>query len=413
MKTQNSLTPGELTEEVDFIQPLSIGCGLDVHKNTIEACIMGKGRSPCLRSYGTLTKDLKQLCCWIKEEGVQAVALESTGVYWYGIYQLLEQEGVRVKLVNPARVKQIPGKKTDVSDCKWLCKLLINGLVEGSFVPSGVHRELRELMRLRFKYVNLASQVENRLLKVLERANIKIRSVMSNITTKSGMAIVEALSEGETDVDRLASLCKGKLRKKASQMKEALVGLLSAADRMQLKILLKDQRHYAQQIAELEQQANLLVADHFGEAVEIIDSVPGIGSVGATSIVGEIGSSMSQFETADNLTSWSGLAPGNKESGGKQKKTRTVKGNRYIKPMLVQAAWAAIRGKDTYWSAQFYALTKRMPRKKAIIVIARKMLKMIHSLLLRKVRYVELGAAGFWEGVKLRRQARQVMPVTA
>lgn len=407
MNSQTQPTKHEESQEIDFLQPISTGCGLDMHARSIEACIMKKGQKAEIRRYGTTTRDLKELVGWILSQEVQGVCIESTGIYWYSMYHLLSEAGVKVTLVNPARVKQIPGKKTDTADCKWLCKLLMNGLVAGSFVPEGPQRELRELTRMQFKYVNLASQAEHRILKVLERANIKIRSVMSNITTKSGQAIVRALAEGQTDVNVLASLCKGRLRKKIEHMKEALEGLLTEHDRYQLRLLIKDQDHYASQIEEIEKSTSQIVADHFTETVQIVDSVYGIGTRTATGIVAEIGSSMEQFETADKLTSWSGLAPGNKESAGKKRKVKTVNGNRYLKPMLLQAAWTAVRAKNTYWSAQFHLLTKRLPPKKAIIAIARKMLKMIYSLLQKKIKYVELGAEAFWQQIKLRTRLKQ------
>ena len=223
---------------------------------------------------------------------------------------------------------------------------------------------------------------------------------MSNITTKSGMAITRALAQGETDVEKLVALCKGKLRKKADRMRQALDGLLTDEDRLQLRLLIKDQEYYFSQIDEVERLTESIAKDHFAEPVEIVDSIYGVGSTSAISIIAEIGADMSQFETADKLASWSGLSPGNKESGGKRRNVRTIKGNRYIKPMLVQVAWTAVRAKTTYWSAQFYMLSKRMPAKKAIIAIARKMLKMIHHLLLSKKKYVELGAQGYWDQVK-------------
>lgn len=329
MKPQTQSTQYEEREEIDFLQPLSIGCGLDMHKDSIQACIMKKGFKAEIRGFGTTTDQLREVVDWIVKSRVEAVAVESTGIYWYSMYQLLEEAGIPVKLVNPAR------------------------------------------------------------------ANIKIRSVMSNITTKSGQAIVSALANGETNVDLLAKLCKGRLRKKMNQMKVALAGLLTEDDRFQLRMLLKDQDHYKMQITELEAIADKIVTDHFAEAVEIVDSIHGIGVTTATSIIAEIGPSMDQFQTADKLTNWSGLAPGNKESAGKKRKVRTVNGNRYIKPVLIQAAWATVRAKDTYWAAQYNYLTRRLPAKKAIIAIARKMLKMIFNLLQKKVKYVELGLVGF------------------
>lgn len=408
MKSQTQPTVREESQDIDFLQPLSVGCGLDMHAKSIEVCIMKKGKNAEIRSYGTTTRELRELVKWIVSQSVEGVAMESTGIYWYGMYYLLTDAGVKVTLANPARVKQIPGRKTDIADCKWLCKLLMNGLVPDSFIPEGPQRQLRELSRMQFKYVNLSSQVENRILKILERANIKIRSVMSNITTKSGQAIVRALAQGETDVNVLANLCKGKLRRKVNLMKEALDGLLSQDDRYQLGILIKDQNHYAEQIEEIERRTAQIVANHFVESVEIVDSVYGIGTRTATGIIAEIGPSMQQFQTADKLTSWSGLAPGNKESAGKKRKAKTVNGNRYLKPMLLQAAWTAVRAKDTYWSAKYHLLTRRLPPKKAIIAIARTMLKMIYNLLQNKTKYVELTADGFWQQVKLRTQLRQL-----
>ncbi len=312
------------------------------------------------------------------------MVIESTGIYWIPLYELLQQQGIRVIIANPLRVKQIPGKKTDTSDSEWLRKLLMNGLVSKSFNPDTQLRQLRQLNRQRYQYTQQLSQVKSRILKVLEMANLKLRSVLSNINTKSARMIVEAFADGVTDITVLQSycLCAGQPLKHPYLPKPSLDGTLKEDDKLLLlKLHLSDWDYLDTQVATIEGRMRVSIEQQHPPTLVLLQKVPGIGQQGARTIIAEVGSKLKAFPSADHFASWVGLAPGNRQSANKWYAQHTTKGNKYLRTILTQIAWAAVRTKNRYWRQQFECLRKRLPAKKAIVAIARKMAKLIYRVI--------------------------------
>lgn len=392
MDTQNKNAPAD--KDMEFSLELNLAAAVDIHKKELYVCIMGKEIKKRVRRFGTFTPDLYALRDWLKENLVNDVAMESTGVYWRPLYAVLEAEGMNVSLVNAYSVKQIPGKKTDMSDAQWLCKLMLNGLIRKSFIPPQEQRQLRPLTRQRMKYENQISAVQSRMASVLESCNIKLRSVISNIDTQTGMGIIRALAQGENDMEKLLALCKGKVRKKLPQMRLALQGMLAEQDRQLLQIYLDDFDHLTRQRDKLDKMIDEIIEKHFAQTREMLEEIPGLKSATSASFIAEAGNNMKQFPTADHFTSWLGLAPGNHQSANKRKKMHTTGGNGYARWAMICCAWAAVKTKNTYWKSLFEFLTqkKKMPSKKAIVVIARKMSRMIYGLFKEKRSYQERGA---------------------
>lgn len=317
--------------------------------------------------------------------------MESTGIYWIRLYHLLTEAGIEVTVANPMHIKQIPKRKTDKKDAKWMCMLLMNGLVRPSLIPESNRFELREYCRTRLRYTHQRSQALNRIVKLLERGNIKLRSVVSNIRIKSSMDIIRLLASGEEDIEKYKACCKGRLRGKIPLMEKALQGHLNNVDRTTIEMLLGDIDHFQRNLDQIEVKIERLVSQHYTQAVQLLGNISGIGVSSAQNIIGEIGDNMEKFATADKLTSWTGLAPGNHESGGKKKSTSTKKGNKYLRTVMVAVAWGAVRTKNSYWRCLFEQLKRRMKSQKVIIIIARRLLKVIYKTLKEKSIYQEGG----------------------
>ena len=366
-----------------------------MHKDSIKACYMFSDKPPVIRDYGTQTPQLRLLCQELQSLGISNVVIESTGIYWIPLYDLLQQQGVQVVIANPLRVKQIPGKKTDTSDSEWLCKLLMNGLVSKSFIPDTSLRQLRQLNRQRYQYSGQLSQLKNRILKVLEMANLKLRSVLSNINTKSARMIIEGLANGITDTTILQSYCLRRAARKAPLLVEALDGILTQDDRLLLKLYLSDWDYLDTQVSTIESRMQVLIEQQHALSLELLQKIPGIGKQSAQTIIAEIGSDLKSFASADHFTSWIGLAPGNRQSANKWYAQHTTQGNKYLRAILIQIAWAAVRTKNGYWQAQFEYLRKRLQAKKAIVATARKMAKLIYRVINNQYEYEEKGAAHF------------------
>lgn len=384
-----------MTSPNSFEVKLQKACGIDMHKDSIKACYLFSDKARVLKDYGTQTPQLRLLCQELQTLGIQHVVIESTGIYWIPLYDMLHQQGVHVVIANPLRVKQIPGKKTDTSDSEWLCKLLMNGLVSGSFIPDTGLRQLRQLNRQRYHYTGQLSQLKNRILKVLEMANLKLRSVLSNINTKSARMIVQALANGITDISVLQTYCLRKAARKAPLLVDALDGTLKEEDRLLLRLYLSDWDYFDAQIATIEERMQVLIQQQHATALTLLQEVPGIGKQGAQTIIAETGSNFEAFPSADHFTSWVGLAPGNKQSAHKWYAQHTTKGNKYLRATLIQIAWGAVRTKNGYWQAQFEYLRKRLPAKKAIVAIARKIAKLIFRVITQQYQYIEKGASHF------------------
>src|SRR5258708_3724527 len=332
--------------------------GLDVHKKTVVAATMildSDGRSyPAKRRFGTMTVDLLALSDWLTAQGVSHVAMESTGEYWKPVFNLLE-DNFAVMVVNAAHVSKVPGRKTDQSDAEWLAELLQYGLLKPSFIPPVGQRELRELTRYRTSFVRERVNLVNRLHKVLESANIKLTSVVSDIMGVSGRAMLSALIGGQASPQDMAELAKGRLRSKRDALATALEGRVKPHHRFVLTELLCQIDSLDETLARFDEQIEAACRP-FEEAVEVVDSIPGISRQTAQGIVSEIGVDMSRFETARHIAAWAGVAPGNNESAGKRRSGKTRQGNQALGVLLNQAAHAAAHTKVTYLSPPYHPL---------------------------------------------------------
>src|SRR5262247_1839814 len=405
--------------------------GLDVHKKSITACRMipdPTGREAEgimeLRTFGTMTRDLLSLADWLTEASITHVAMESTGEYWKPVYNLLE-DTFTVFLVNAAHVKNVPGRKTDKADARWLAKLMRFGLLQASFIPPKGQRDVRDLTRYRTKLVQERVREVNRLQGVLERANIKLASVASDVMGVSSRAILAALVDGRADPATMAELARGRLRSKLPLLEQALSGLVRDHHQQLLAMQLAHIDFLEEQIATLnmtiaerlsaltppETVAVPVAADEpavgraphvdaaaplpFDQAITLLDTIPGVDRRGAKMIVAEIGTDMSRFGTAARLAAWAGVAPGNDESAGKRRSGKTRKGNRALRTGLVQLAHSATHTKETYLATLFRRLAARRGKQRAIIAVAHSILVSVFYLLVRHEPYRELGATYF------------------
>ena len=367
-------------------------CGMDVHKKKVVACVMTpEGKE--VRTFGTMTQDLLDLGSWLEKWRVTHVAMESTGVYWKPIYNLLEGDFSLV-LGNANHIKNVPGRKTDVKDAEWIADLLRHGLIRGSFVPDRWQRELRELQRYQTSLVQEAAREANRIQKVLEGANIKLGDVASDVLGASGRAMLQAIAHGEDDPKALADLAKGRLREKLPALEKALHGLIGPHQRMIIQTQLRHLAYLDEEIARLDKEVAERMSP-FDESIQQLDAVPGIATHTARAILAEIGVDMSRFPTASHLASWAGVSPGNNVSAGKRKKGRTTRGNRWLRSALVQAARAAVRTSNTYFKAQYHRIAARRGDKRAIIAVAHSILVTIYNMLRNKTRYEDLGIQYF------------------
>ena len=371
-------------------------CGLDVHKASITACVLiaeGKTRQRFQRRFGTMTADILELATWVSEFGVTHVAMESTGVYWKPIWNLLEGK-FELLLVNAAHIKNVPGRKTDMRDCEWIAQLLQHGLLRGSFVPDRRTRELRDLNRQRVALIGERNRVANRVQKVLEDANIKLASVASDTLGLSGRAMLEALIAGEQDPDRLAGLARGLLKRKTDALRMALDGNVNEHHRFCLKQLLAQYDFINRQILELDEEIGRR-SGSMVDAIGWLDTIPGVDVVAARALLAEIGTNMEQFPTAKHCASWAGLCPGNEESAGKRLNSRTRKGSPWLRRVLVQTAWAASHAKDTYLRSQFHRLAARRGKKRALVAVAHTILVIAWHVLKGCCTYPDLGGDYF------------------
>jgi transposase len=372
-------------------------CGLDVHAKTVVACLCVEGEKQ-IRTFSTMTEDLLQLADWLLTAGCTHVAIESTGVYWRPVFNLLEDH-FTVLLVNAQHIKAVPGRKTDVRDCDWICDLLRHGLLKASFIPPRYIRELRELTRHRQILVRDRAAVAHRIQKLIESANIKLGQVATNVLGLSGRLLLQALADGEADAATLAQLAKGKLKAKAAQLKQSLTGHLTPTQRFLLQDLLHQYDHLDEAIArtatEIQRQLHESPDPFLPHAVDLLQTIPGVGARVAETLVSEIGTDMTYFPTDGHLASWAGMCPGNHESAGKQLSGHTRKGNVYVRGALTQAAWAATRTKRTYLAAQFRRLTTRLGKRRALVAVGHSILVIAWHLLSKQASYQELGSDYF------------------
>ena len=408
--------------------------GLDVHKKTVVVCARLLGPDATLtthiRTFGTTTAEVLNLAAWLLALEVTHIAMESTGEFWKPVYNLLEGS-FTVLVVNAAHIKYVPGRKTDVKDAEWIAELLAHGLLRPSFVPPAPQRALRDLTRQRTHLIHERASVVNRMQKVLEWANIKLASVVTDITGVSARAMLEALLDGQTDVSALAQLAKGRLRSKLAELEQALRGTLEPHHAFMIAQHLALLDVFDEQIAAFDERIRTAIedtrldqgapsgpsgpAEAKGEssaaapssapdrawaAQAILDAIPGIGSRVAETILAELGTDMSRFPTRAHVGSWAGLAPGQHESAGKRKRTGIRDGNKYLRSALLQAAWAAVKQSESFLAAFYRRLAARRGKKKAIVALAHKILVLVYTLLKTGQVYQERGAAALDERQK-------------
>jgi transposase len=374
-------------------------CGVDVHKRTVVACLLAPGAEGTptkeIRTFGTMTTDLLALSDWLSAAGCTHVAMESTGVFWKPIYNLLEDRFALV-VVNAQHIKAVPGRKTDVRDAEWIADLLSHGLLRPSFIPDRPQRELRELTRYRTTLVHERADEVNRVQKVLEGANIKLASVATDLLGKSGRAMLEALVGGSTDVAALAQLARGRMRDKLPQLEQALAGQFGPHQRFLI----------AQQLAHIDfldaslERVSAEIGDRLRPVepqMERLQTIPGVGQRTTEVLLAEIGADLSRFPSAAHLASWAGLCPGNDESAGKRRSGRTRKGSPWLRTALVEAARAAARTKGTYLAAQYRRLAARRGAKRAAVAAAHSLLNIVYVLLTGQLDYHDLGSHYFDE----------------
>lgn len=368
--------------------------GLDVHKDTVVACIRianDRDVERDVKTFDTTTSGLLALSEWLGERGCTHVVMEATGVYWKPVWHVLEGD-FELVLANAAHVKNVPGRKTDVNDATWLAELLAHGLVRGSFVPDEATQQMRALLRTRKQLVREKSSHVQRIQKTLEDANIKLSSVVTDIMGRSGRTILAALADGETDPDKLLSLAGSRLKADREKIREALRGRVTQHHRFLLKLHLNHVETLDKTIASIDTEVGSNL-EPFRYAVELLKTIPGVNDLSAQVIVSEIGLDMSRFPTAGHLISWAGLCPRNDESAGKRRSTRIRKGAPWLKTVLVQCAWGATHTKTTYLRAQYYRLKARRGGKKAAVAVAASILTSAYHMLKDGTEYNDLGSA--------------------
>jgi transposase len=367
-------------------------CGLDVHKETVVACVMIREAEKVekeIQTFRTMTSDLLVLHDWLLGYRVTHVAMESTGIYWKPVFNILE-DSFKVLLVNAAHIKAVPGRKTDVRDCEWIADLLSHGLLKGGFIPPEPIRDLRDLTRYRKSLTDERVREMNRLQKLLESANIKLSSVATDVMGLSGKAMLEALISGSTDPVVLADLARGKLRKKLPLLREALQGRFRLHHRFLLGQILSHLDFLDEAIEELSKEVENRIVP-FSKEVELLDTIPGVDRKVAEALVAEIGIDMSRFPTHRHLASWAGVCPGNNESAGKRKSGKRRKGDRWLFRVLIEASWSITRSKGTYLYVLYHRLVPRRGKKKAAVAVAHAILVIAYHLLKNQVPYDELG----------------------
>jgi transposase len=389
--------------------------GLDVHKDTVVASArLAAGRDVTVevRTFPTTTAGLLALSVWLAERACTHVAMEATGIYWKPVWHVLSDGDVTLILANAAHVKNVPGRKTDVADATWLADLLAHGLVRASFVPDAPTQAMRALLRTRKQLVRERASHVQRLQKVLEDANLKLASVLTDITGTSGRAILAALIAGETDPATLAGLAHPRVKAPPETLAEALRGRVAPQHRFLLRLHLRQVESLEAAIAEIDGEVEAGLAP-FRAAVRLLCTIPGISTLGAEVIVAEIGTDMSRFPTAGHLLSWAGLCPRNDESAGKRRSNRLRKGAPWLKTTLIQCAWAASRRKASYLQVQFQRLRARRGPKKAICAVAASILTAAWHMLRDGTFYQELGPDYFSRRAPGGRTARLVKQLTA
>jgi transposase len=371
-------------------------CGLDVHKKSISACLIFNDSSgqehSIIQEFDTFSDSLIKLKEWLIEHSCPIVAMESTGIYWRPVHNILE-EAVEVILVNARHVKNVPGRKTDIADSRWLAGLLRHGLIKGSFIPPKHVREWRDITRCRQKHVQTLNDYKRRVHKLFESANIKIDSVLSDLFGATGRRLIALLADPEAEItlEDVKKAAHSRVRHKVPELFRSIQGHFTAHHAFMLRSLLRTISHHEQEIETLDCRLKELMSEHT-PILEELDRIPGINEITARSVLAEIGPSLDAFPSCSHLTSWAGLCPGNNESAGKRKGGRSPVKKHHLKTILVEAAWAATRKKDSYYKEKFHRLKSRRGPKKAIVAIAHRLLKAIYHVIKFGTAFRDLGA---------------------
>ncbi len=371
--------------------------GLDIHLNTIVACVLSGelDRTPKkeIKEFSTTTKSLLELLDYLTEKGCTHVAMESTGVYWKPVWNILESGGFNIIIANAHNIKNLPGRKTDIKDAEWIAKLLRCGLIDKSFIPSTEIRDLRYLTRYRRRLCGDLNKEMNHIHKTLQDANIKLSSVLSDIFCVTGTKVLLRIMNNEPlDWAFVNSIYTGaigaSLKAKPDEFYEAINGRIRTFHRKMLKVHYDHILFIQSQIEEIESQIEEALEEH-QESLEILTSIPGIDVKSASVIIAEIGTDMTQFPSASSISSWAGVSPGNNESAGKKKSSKIVKGNKWLLCVLCQCAWAASMKKGSYCNKKYWNMVSRMGKQKAIVAIAHYQLRLCYTLLKNKKKYEE------------------------
>lgn len=378
---------------------LEICAGLDVHQKVVVACVLdGRlNQQPQreIETFETNTEGLLRLLDWLEKRKCSHVAMESTGVYWKPIWNILETGDFELILANAHQIKNLPGRKTDVKDAEWIAQLLRSGLINKSFVPEAPIRDLRDLTRYRKKLVYEMNAEKNRVHKILQDCNIKLTSHISDIFGDTGRQIIECILKNKNitrkDIEEMVQgRGKGKIKNKVEDILKSLNGKVREHHRIMIRYSYNHIQFIEKQVAEVERKIEELAKDYRRE-IEILDTIPGIDSNSAAIIVAEIGVDMNQFPHDKHLSSWAGLSPGNNESAGKKKRSSVVQGNKYLKTVLCECAWVVSHKKDTRLSITYWKWVKRMGKKKANIALANLMLRICYHMLKNQTAYIEVG----------------------
>lgn len=366
-------------------------CGIDVHKKMIVACFRD-GRKKELREFGTLTSDLRELTNWLLEEKCEMIAMESTASYWKPLYNLFELSGLPAMVVNAQHMKSLPGRKTDMKDAEWISDLLQHGLLRASFIPDRDQREIREVSRYRKSLIEERSRELNRLQKMLDGGNIKLGSMLTHINGKSGRKFLELLLSGEEiSLEAVDKLRNYQLHSSAEELLQSLDGFLSPLQKKLLRSILDHIDDMTRRIADIDKIIKEYMKE-YEDAIKALEEIPGVGEVGAQTIISEIGVDMSRFPTASHLCSWAGVAPGNNESAGKRRSGRTTKGNITLKTTLIQCAHGASKRKGTFFYAQYQRIKMRRGSKIAAMAVAHSILVAVYHMLKDNVPFYDLGS---------------------
>lgn len=372
-------------------------CGIDVHKKDLKACLLVGSLSQkpqvTIKSFTTMTDDLLKLRDWLEQEGCTQIAIESTGVYWKPVFNILE-DSMTIILANARDIKNVPGRKTDIKDCQWIAQLLRCGLVKASFIPPKPIRDLRDLTRYRKKLTFQLSAEKNRVQKILEDCNIKLSSVATDIFGVSGMLMINALLDGNTNTTEMAELAKGTLRNKIKDLESALTGNVTDHHRFMIGQSLDYIRYLNHAISDMDNRIDSCI-EPYRKEIELLEEIPGIEKKTAECIIAEIGVDMAQFPSAAHLSSWAGMSPGNNESAGKRRSGKTTHGNKWLGAALVEAAWSASKKKGSYLKSRYYRIASRRGKKRAAVAIGHTMLVVIYHMLKNGLHYAELGEEYF------------------